>query len=261
VDRDRRRDPDKLDLIHFDFLNPCTVGKMIVGAQVLRGLAEGSTKQQETVVYRGVHIRRLLLKMGIRYYEMGIGLYLGERLAERLEPLCPGGTVADIRKAIAPSKSLPGASKWRDICGLLAPAEKIDEIVESLAAERIKDLGELQRRLRRIYDRYREYEWDWCVGVMQERRPPQLVELIRVGGENVVKLNSILENDAAKEFDEHSHIGYGIDGSGEEGQLDFEAVRGSLEVNAFVRKLREDSRRVENRSSRLLAWLGNLASS
>jgi hypothetical protein len=269
VDRDRRRDPDKLDLIHFDFLNPCTVGKMIVGAQVLRGLAEGSTKQQETVVYRGVHIRRLLLKMGIRYYEMGIGLYLGERLAERLEPLCPGGTVADIRKAIAPSKSLPGASKWRDICGLLAPAEKIDEIVESLAAERIKDLGELQRRLRRIYDRYREYEWDWCVGVMQERLgltwekfgPPQLVELIRVGGENVVKLNSILENDAAKEFDEHSHIGYGIDGSGEEGQLDFEAVRGSLEVNAFVRKLREDSRRVENRSSRLLAWLGNLASS
>jgi hypothetical protein len=91
--------------------------------------------------------------------------------------------------------------------------------------------------------------------------PPQLVELIRVGGENAVKLNSILENDAAKEFDEHSHIGYGIDGSREEGKLDFEAVRGSLVGNAFVRKLREDSRRVESRSSRLLAWLGGLGSS
>ncbi len=269
VDRDRRRDPDKLDLIHFDLLNPYTVGKMIMGIQVLRGLEEGSTKQQETVVYRGVHIRRLLLRICARYYEMGIGLYLGERLAERLEPLCPGATIADIRKAIAPSKSLPGASKWRDICGLLAPAEKIDEIVESVAEGRIRDLGELKLRLRRIYDSYREYEWDWCVGIMQERLdmnweefgPPQLIELIRAGGENAVKLNSILENDAAKEFDGHSHIGYGIDGSREEGKLDFEAVRGSLEGNAFVRKLREDSRRVENRSSRLLAWLGDLGSS
>ncbi|MBA7474002.1 hypothetical protein ES707_09349 [subsurface metagenome] len=269
VDRDRRQDPDKLDLIHFDLLNPYTVGKMIMGVQVLRGLAEGSSKQQETVVYRGVHIRRLLLKMGIRYYEMGIGLYLGQRLAERLEPLCPAGAVADIRKALAPSTSVSGGGKWRDICGLLAPAEKIDEIVESVAQGHIRDLGELQLRLRRIYDSYREYEWDWCIGVLQERldtawekfEPPQLVELIRVGGENAVKLNSILENDAAKEFDEHSTIGYGIDGSREEGKLDFEAVRGSLESNAFIRKLREDSRRVESRSSRLLAWLGDLGSS
>ena len=269
VDRDRRQDPDKLDLIHFDLLNPYTVGKMIMGVQVLRGLAEGSSKQQETVVYRGVHIRRLLLKMGIRYYQMGIGLYLGQRLAERLEPLCPAGAVADIRNALAPSTSVPGGGKWRDICGLLAPAEKIDEIVESVAQGHIRDLGELQLRLRRIYDGYREYEWDWCIGVLQERldtawekfEPPQLAELIRVGGENAVKLNSILENDAAKEFDEHSHIGYGIDGSREEGKLDFEAVRGSLESNAFIRKLREDSHRVESRSSRLLAWLGDLGSS
>ena len=269
VDRDRRQDPDKLDLIHFDLLNPYTVGKMILGVQVLRGLAEGSSKQQKTVVYRGVHIRRLLLKMGIRYYQMGIGLYLGQRLAERLEPLCPAGAVADIRNALAPSTSVPGGGKWRDICGLLAPAEKIDEIVESVAQGHIRDLGELQLRLRRIYDGYREYEWDWCIGVMQERlgmawekfESPQLVELIRAGGENAVKLNSILESDAAKEFDEHSRIGYGIDGSREEGKLDFEAVRGSLESNAFIRKLREDSRRVESRSSRLLAWLGDLGSS
>ena len=269
VDRDRRQDPDKLDLIHFDLLNPYTVGKMILGVQVLRGLAEGSSKQQKTVVYRGVHIRRLLLKMGIRYYEMGIGLYLGQRLAERLEPLCPAGAVADIRNALAPSTSVPGGGKWRDICGLLAPAEKIDEIVESVAQGHIRDLGELQLRLRRIYDGYREYEWDWCIGVMQERlgmawekfESPQLVDLIRAGGENAVKLNSILESDAAKEFDEHSRIGYGIDGSREEGKLDFEAVRGSLESNAFIRKLREDSRRVESRSSRLLAWLGDLGSS
>ena len=269
VDRDRRQDPDKLDLIHFDLLNPYTVGKMILGVQVLRGLAEGSSKQQKTVVYRGVHIRRLLLKMGIRYYQMGIGLYLGQRLAERLEPLCPAGAVADIRNALAPSTSVPGGGKWRDICGLLAPAEKIDEIVESVAQGHIRDLGELQLRLRRIYDGYREYEWDWCIGVMQERlgmawekfESPQLVELIRAGGENAVKLNSILESDAAKEFDEHSRIGYGIDGSREEGKLDFEAVRGSLESNAFIRKLREDSHRVESRSSRLLAWLGDLGSS
>jgi hypothetical protein len=269
LDRDRRRDPDKLDLIHFDLLNPFTVGKMIMGVQVLRGLAEGSTKQQETVVYRGVHIRRLLLKICSRYYEMGIDLYLGERLADRLEPLRPEGTVADIRKAIAPSKSLHGADKWRDICGLLAPAEKIDEIVESVAEGRIRDLGELQLRLRRIHEGYRIYEWDWCVGFMEERlgmtwdkfEPPQLVELIRAGGENAVKLNSILENDAAKEFDEHSRIGYGIDGNEEEGKLDFEAVRGSLENNAFVKKLQQDSRRVKSRNSRLLAWLGAVGSS
>jgi len=269
LDRDRRRDPDKLDLIHFDLLNPYTVGKMIEGVQVLRALAEGGGKQQETVAYGGVHIRRVLLKICIRYYEMGIGLYLAERLAERLEPLCPGGAVADIRKALAPSTSVPGAGEWRDICGLLAPAGKIDEIVESVAQGRIGDLGELQLRLRRIYDGYREYEWDWCIEVLQERldtawdrfEPAQLAELIRVGGRHAVKLNSILENDAAKEFDEHSHIGYGIDGSGQEGKLDFEAVRGSLEGNASIRKLREDSRRVESRSARLLAWLGGLGAS
>jgi hypothetical protein len=68
----------------------------------------------------------------------------------------------------------------------------------------------------------------------------------------------MLESDAGKEFDERSRIGYGIDGAASERDRDFEAVRGRLEENAFVRRIRDESERIRRRSVRLLDWLGTL---
>ncbi len=53
--RDRRNDPDKLDLIHFDLFNPYIVGKIINGINILNELAEKTDKKQDYVNYKGIN--------------------------------------------------------------------------------------------------------------------------------------------------------------------------------------------------------------
>ena len=297
VVRDRRKDPDRLDLIHFDLLSPYTVGRMLRGAGVLRELAARSSKNQETVLYKGVQIRRLMLKTTVRYYEMAVDAYLSERLADRLEPLCGKGDLGDVRRALAEKAGgaragkhsetaagpgagrhaadgkragageRPEADEWRDVAGLLAPSEKIDELAAALANGAIKGLEELQLRFQDLYDGYAAAEWSWCLGRLEDRwgssvetvQAEQLAQTIRNGTSAALKLNSMLESDAGKEFDEHSRIGYGIDGATAVRDRDFEAVRGRLEENAFVKRIREESKRITQRSDRLIDWLGTLA--
>ena len=46
-------------------------------------------------------------------------------------------------------------------------------------------------------------------------------------------------NDAGKEFDVMSRLGFGADGTTEDRDADFEAVRGTFDTNKFVKQMKQ----------------------
>ncbi|MBN1835806.1 MAG: DUF4954 family protein [Spirochaetales bacterium] len=272
--RDRRKGPDKLDRVHFELFNPYIVGRMMRGRAVLQGLAEKSSKDQGTVLYKGVQIRRLMLRTTVRYYDMAVDAYLSDRLAARLEPLCGRGDMPGVHRALAPpaegsagpADQRAGDGPWRDLAGLLAPDREVEELAAAVSGGDIRNLEGLHRRFQELHERYPVAEWAWCGPRVEERwgirlqtaGAQELARVIQDGSAAALKLNSMLAGDAGKEFDEHSRIGYGIDGSAEERDLDFDAVRGRPEDSAFVQEILEESQRIEERRDRLVGWLAGL---
>ena len=104
--RDRRGSPagglDALDLIQFEALNPCTVGKMLQGRQRLHVL-EAPDATTEYVDLSGAAVARSRLRKGINIYTMAINWYLGRNIADRLTSLAvakePDQWVAALLKA------------------------------------------------------------------------------------------------------------------------------------------------------------------
>ena len=54
-----------------------------------------------------------------------------------------------------------------------------------------------------------------------------------------------------KEFDQHSKIGFGIDGDEQTKEADFEAIRGTYDGNSFVKSLRKDITEIEVKAANL----------
>jgi hypothetical protein len=67
----------------------------------------------------------------------------------------------------------------------------------------------------------------------------------------------LILKDAEKEFDTVSKIGFGIDGDTETRNSDFQSVRGAYENNKFVHSLQKESKEIEEKADRLIAFLQN----
>lgn len=244
--RDRRKGPDKLDLIHFELLSPYTAGKMIRGSAILQALYDEAPKEQKYVKYQGIYILRLLLKAGRKYYQLALKKYYGEQLVKRLEGN-PPDSLPDLRKILHSGQN--GTGEWVDVAGLLAPAAVLREIVEDLKNGRFESIEQLRGRLKGAYDNYETYAWNWYAHTLEKEMgipigqatQEQLAGLIREWQANALKLNNMILKDAEKEFDQNSRIGFGADGDEEVQKTDFSAVRGTYEDNAFVRRLRAEN--------------------
>jgi hypothetical protein len=268
--RDRRRDPEKLDLITHGRLNPFTVGRMRRGLAVLRRLAAETPREQELVSYGGAQLRRVMLKNSLRLYEQALEEYLGERLAERLEPLAPAGGRGELARALAgeagEAGEAGGQGEWWDLAGLIAPASEVEALEEELEAGRIGSLEELSARLARLQAGFAGWEWTWCRELLEERlgaapekaSPEQLAEVLETWRQTAVKSCRLALADAAKEFDERARLSFGCDGGPGEREADFTAVRGRPADHPTVRHLEEEITRVESRAGRLLDWLRSL---
>ncbi len=144
--RDRRKDPDKLDLIHFDLFSPYIVGKIINGINILNELAEKTDKKQDYVNYKGINIHRLLLKTTRKYYEMALKLYIGQEVVKRIQGMDYNSSLKDLRNMLT-AQGTDGTGKWVEICGLFSPASKIDELVDSVKTGKIRSVDELNENL------------------------------------------------------------------------------------------------------------------
>lgn len=263
--RDRRRDPQKLDLIHFDLFNPYIIGRILNGIGILSDLSEKATQKQYFLNCKGIFIHRLLLKTARKYYEIALKIYSGQEVVRRLVDLDNESSVADLRHLLKSEKSeIP--DKWIDVCGLLSPENRITEVMESVKSGKISSIEELEQSLKSIYENYSRYAWNWCSGFICQQygsmpdnlEVEKLILIVEEWKTNSVKLNSMILKDAEKEFDAGSRIGYGIDGDQAIRDADFLTVRGDYQKNKFVTGLQKESKETEEHAGRLISILKKL---
>lgn len=260
--RDRRKDPDKLDLISFELFNPFTVGKMVTATEELNKLYENTPKEKNTINYRGINLRRLLLKSAIKYYEMGIKIFIGDSFIKKLENNSKDFTFDEIKKILS-ADTTDGLSKWIDISGLLSPADSINRLIDSVEKNKINSIEDIQKQLQTIQNNYDRDEWNWCAALIERRfsikieniTPDILTNIIEDWKSNRVRLNNMIIRDAEKEFDTSAMIGYGIDGDEETKKVDFTSVRGTPADNSFIKGLIKESAEVETTAEIILKML------
>jgi len=247
--RDRRGSGRKLDLIVFDVLTPFTAQKMMNGSRILIELRENSGKDQEYVTWKGIRIKRLLLKRCSRYYKLVLDKYFGDILVGRIENALP----ARLRDALKGDNTGPGVSgEWIDVSGLICCKSRIDGLISQVVSGGISTFEDLHESFRRIYESYKADEWLWFLREYEKLTNCRLCDetdenlrgILSQWKESSLKLLNMVLNDARKEYEGNARIGFGIDGNGD---ADFEAVRGTFNDHRFVKRIRKDMEDINRR--------------
>lgn len=262
--RDRRKCKEKLDLINFFLLSPFTVQKMINGKQILKNLKKTTGVTSDFYYYNNVKIKRSSLERGIKYYDIGITKYIGNCVVRRLEE--SDFNNKDEFYGIMKASSTVGQGSWLDISGMIAPEEKILELVEKIENGRLQGLESIEEKFRNIHDNFFEYEWNWAVKMIEEMvgkaitsiSISEFIELIEDWKDNVVKLDNILKDDAAKEFSRKTQVGYGYNGDDQVREQDFANVIGTFEENQFVGMIENHIDRKIRKSKEVIASLNQI---
>jgi hypothetical protein len=260
--RDKRKNPDKPDLIQFDLFNPYIVGKMLNGMAILEELADKTLKTQDFVNYKGINIKRLLLKATRKYYEMGLKVYIGQEFIKQLEGIETLTSWEKIREKLCRG-SEEGTDCWVEICGMFSPKSKVDELINSVKQGEISSLDDLQKHFAKIHDHYAEWSWNWCSAMILRNSglnvttfsKEDLILILKDWKTNAIKMNNMILKDAEKEFNTGSRLGFGLDGDENTRDLDFQAVRGTYEKNKFVVALQKEIKEIEAKADYLVAYL------
>ena len=237
--RDARKDSCKLDPINFNLLSPYTIQKMIKGRDILKELQAISGETTEEYTYQNCRIKRSALLKGIDLYNIALYKFLGNSLISRLGEREYHG-VEDVRARLQPEMKT-GLGEWIDLSGLIAPQSEVEKLLNDIEKGTVT-LPDIQRRLEDMHARYYDYEWTWAADQLErywgkpmaEVTYDDVVGMINLWRESVVKLDRLIYEDAKKEFNLNSRTGFGVDGDEERKHLDFESVRGSFESNPFV---------------------------
>ena len=260
--RDKRTDPEKLDLINFDLFSPYIIEKVATASKVLKELYDKTAQKQDSVFYKGIRIKRLMLKSTRKYYEMAMSIFIGDQIIGRLEEMDKIDSIKTIREKLSPGKNgMP--DKWLDLAGMIAPDNAIQGLIVDIKSGDIKDLDGIAFGLEGIHASYKAYTWDWTTKILSEIydtdvnkiEASQLIELLNKWESDSIKLDRMILSDAGKEFDNTSKIGFGIDGDEEIANQDFEAVRGTLEDNKFTAGLQKEMEQIADKAGTLKAML------
>ena len=253
--RDRRKDPSKFDLIHFDLFNPYTVGKMDKALTLLREYSKNTPKEQEYVHHKGCQIKRLLLRTCSKYYDMAIKIYIGNELIKHLgNPKSISGLKTGLFSVDIKSDD------WKDLSGLLVSESTLNSMIDRIKNEKVKSVDDINQIIQKIYDNHIEEGWQWTCHLIEERYdlklPDITIELLSkiISDWEIasIKFNNMILKDASKEFDRNSRIAYGIDSDDDNIiTADFEAVRGNYEGNSFVNGLLKENESIKNKAKQI----------
>ena len=260
--RDRRRDPVKLDLINYNLFNPLIVRKMVNAVEELNALYETTPKSKETINYKGINLRRLLIKSSRKYYEMGIKIFIGNSIVQRFENISENTLWPDV-KSLLKADTSRGLEKWLDIAGLLVAESLVEHLVKDVETEKIKSVDAIYASFKEMHQAYDKNEWNWCAALIEHKynikieeiTPAILKEIIEDWKTNLTRLNNMITQDATKEFDSFAKIGYGIDGDDEVKNSDFESIHGTIEENSFISELQKESEEAGEKAEKLLKFL------
>ena len=240
--RDNRKDPVKPDQINFNLLSPYTVAKMVKGIEVLTEIQAISGVNTEVYGYRNCKMRNSSLRHGLELYRIGLAKFLGNSLISRIELKAPNGqlTIDQVRQALQPD-SPSGLGEWIDLAGLIVPKTEVIHLMDQIEAGELT-LDTIQERFIELHQSYYSYEWTWALEQLEKQwgcsvnevSMDQIKQTINDWLAAVVKLDTLVYEDAKKEFDLNSQTGFGVDGDATQRVKDFESVRGSFESNPFV---------------------------
>jgi hypothetical protein len=242
--RDRRKDPHKLDYINFKLLSPYTIQKMLNGLDLLTRLKATAGPTSEYFVYNSVKIPNGALDRGIELYRLGIDKFIGNCLINRLEGQ-PFHNIEELRAILRPDTGV-GPGKWIDLAGMFAPEELVQGLLADIESGAVGTLDQLDARFASMHENYPACEWAWAVDVLQSRLLAKtidevtfedIVHLVQRWKEAVLELDQRLYADTKKEFAATAQIGFGLDGDSETKQSDFAAVRGTFEADGFVTQI------------------------
>jgi len=237
--RDNRKDSRKLDPINFNLLSPYSIGKMMKGLEVLKNLQYIAGETTDVYTYQNCSIKNSSLKKGIDLYNIAINKFLGNSLISRLQDF-EFQSIEEIRDRLKPDNE-KGFGEWIDLSGLIAPKNVIDDLLNSIEQNKF-NLDEIQHEFEEMHYQYYNYEWTWATQklekhwgkAIQKVTVDEIITLVELWKNSVVKLDQLIYNDAKKEFDLNSKTGFGVDGNEEQKHQDFESVRGSFDSNTFV---------------------------
>jgi hypothetical protein len=237
--RDNRKDSRKIDPINFNLLSPYTIQKMMKGIDVLKKLQQISGETTDVYAYQNCSIKNSSLKNGLELYEIAINKFLGNSLISRLKDK-EFTNIEAIRARLKPDTK-KGSGEWIDLSGLIAPKQKIDELLTAIEQKQYS-LEKIQSEFERMHENYYNYEWTWAKDKLEEYWKKSIekvtyediFEMVERWKNSVVKLDQLIYSDAKKEFDLNAKTGFGVDGDENQKHLDFESVRGSFDKNPFV---------------------------
>ena len=263
--RDRRKDPAKLDLINFEFFNPCIVGKIIRADKILRNMYEKTSKEKEYVSCNGIYILRFMLKKGSNYYNLAKKVYIGNEIVKRLEGISDTNSFETIKKRFK-SESIDGCGEWIDISGMFAPKNTIENLLNTIRSGKIGTIDDLSDNLKKIHDNYIELAWAWCADLIKkelgvdfkEIEPQHIIKILNDWQVSAIKFNNIILKDAEKEFGTNSRISFGIDGDENIKIKDFEAVLGKYEENKFVNEIKKESKNIKEKADQIISVIKKL---
>jgi len=240
--RDNRKDDVKLDPINFNLLSPYTIRKMYKGIEVLENLKRISGETTEIFTYQNCKIKNSSLEKGLQLYRTAIYKFLGNSLISKIQKE-NSPNFAELQETLS-SKTKTGQGDWIDLSGMIAPKKEVDNLLTEIEGQRLS-LKDIQTRLEKIHSNYYEYEWTWAQEKLEEYwgkpihtvNKEELIAFIELWKTSVVKLDQLIYDDAKKEFNLSSKIGFGVDGDEEQKHKDFENVRGTFENNPFVKEV------------------------
>jgi len=263
--RDRRKGNTKLDLIHFDLLNPFVIGKVLNGIDILTDLYEKTPKEREVASYNGVRIKRLMLKSCRKFYEMALHIFLGDQIFNQLEKIKGPISLEAIQLLLSGEITLSD-QEWVDMAGLVVPGGQLSGLISNIKSMKDPDVHKVEGALKDLYDNYSSYTWEYTRKVLKERfdisseqlKAEDLMTIISMWKENSIRLNNMILADAKKEFDANSKIGFGLGGDQSIKDEDFEEVRGNFDDNSFVKGLHKENGAIEARAEDMIKKLEEL---
>lgn len=209
--RDHRPPDCKLDCINYNLLSPYTVGKMEVGHRRLSELLDFVGAHDETYIYHNLHVRSTALRHGLEIYGYGMDKFVGNSLITRIRDKAGEAPVTDIellRSYLQPDHS-EGEGRWLDLCGMIAPKQSIDRLLEQTIRGDYATLQDFSRAVRRIHERYYDLEWDWSFALLcrrygitgvEEVTGTLLGEILHCWIDAVLTIDRQLLRDAEKEY-------------------------------------------------------------
>ena len=239
-ERDRRKDPNRLDCINFNLLSPYTIQKVFAGMEILKNLQAIAGETSEQYTFQSCIITNRALSKGLLLYEIIVHKFLGNSIIKRLE-----GTHfrsdEEIRQQLNPSNR-PGLGEWVDISGLISPKTEIDDLLNKIESGELTKLKDINHIFLKLHQDYYENEWIWAWDKIQsfyhlnadEITAEDVIRIVEKWKESVISLDEMIYCDAKKEFSLSFKTGFGADGNIQDRAMDFEYVRGAFDKNPFV---------------------------